>query len=136
MVGARRRRGASVHAVIMCSADKQVRMAPSDTGREDRDGRTGATASLLLIGRVQPALYAHDLAGVPGPVVPVLVLALLACKAILIVGVLRRWRWLFWVLCWLLRASVQRNRCSYTDARSSQHRWSPVRPRDVGPSTP
>jgi len=61
---------------------------------------------------------------------------LLACKAILIVGVLRRWRWLFWVLCWLLRASVQRNRCSYTDARSSQHRWSPVRPRDVGPSTP
>jgi hypothetical protein len=56
------------------------------------------TAGLLVISRAQPGLYGRDLAAFPAWAGALLFIALLAAEAILIVGILRRWSWLFWAL--------------------------------------
>jgi hypothetical protein len=56
------------------------------------------TAALLVIARTQPDIYGRDLAALPGWAGSLVFLVLIAVEAILIVGILRRWRWLFWAL--------------------------------------
>src|SRR5579871_6706384 len=56
------------------------------------------TAALLVISRTQPGIYGRDLAALPGWAGALFVLVLLVAEAILIAGILRRWRWLFWAL--------------------------------------
>jgi hypothetical protein len=56
------------------------------------------TAGLLAVARAQPDLYGRNLAALPDWAGPLLLLALLAAEALLIAGILRRWRWLFWAV--------------------------------------
>jgi hypothetical protein len=57
-----------------------------------------AVVGLLVIARLQPTIYARDLAAVPGWAAPPLVVGALAAAAVLLAGILRRWRWTFWLL--------------------------------------
>jgi hypothetical protein len=56
------------------------------------------TVALLVIARTQPDIYGRDLAALPGWAGSLVVLVLIAADALLIAGILRRWRWLFWAL--------------------------------------
>jgi hypothetical protein len=66
------------------------------------------TAALLVISRTQPGIYGRDLAALPGWAGSLFFLVLIDAEAILIAGILRRWRWLFWALLVVFGASAIR----------------------------
>ena len=67
-----------------------------------------ATTSLVVRARADPALYERDLPhGARSAALPLL-LALLAAEGVGVVGILRRWRWLFWFLLLAFGLSVLR----------------------------
>jgi hypothetical protein len=66
------------------------------------------TTALLVISRTQPDIYRRDLAALPGWAGALFFLVLIAAEAILIAGILRRWRWLFWALLVVFGASAVR----------------------------
>ncbi len=66
-----------------------------------------ATLSLLAVYRVQPAIYTQELGGA-ARYGWMLLLLLLAVEAVLTVGMLRRWRWLVWLLVVAFASSLLR----------------------------
>lgn len=65
-----------------------------------------ATISLLILYRVQPAIYRPTLGRVSDRGVALLLVALVGFEAVLILGMLQRWRWLFWLLVVAFGASL------------------------------
>jgi hypothetical protein len=61
-----------------------------------------------VISHTPPGICGRDLATRPGWVGALLFVVLLAADAILITGILRRWRWLFWALLVTFGASAIR----------------------------
>ncbi len=66
-----------------------------------------ATLSLLVVYRVQPAIYTQELGGA-ARYGWLLLLLVLAVEAFLTVGMLRRWRWHFWLLVVAFASSLLR----------------------------
>ena len=52
------------------------------------------TISLVVVYAVEPGIYA----AVTGLAAPLLLVPLLLLEALLVVGTLRRWRWVFWLI--------------------------------------
>ena len=65
-----------------------------------------ATLSLLILYPVQPALYRPALGPVSRHTVALLLVALVGGEGVLIIGMLQRWRWLFWLLFMAFGASL------------------------------
>ena len=80
-------------------------MAPAEPTRATRQLQTVlisfcvlATLSLLILYRVQPAIYRSALGTFAARTVALLLVALVGGEVVLIIGMLQRWRWLFWLL--------------------------------------
>ena len=65
----------------------------------------GVTISLVVIYAVQPSIYESATGGLPAPF---LLIPLVLFEALLVVGTLQRWRWVFWLILVAFGASAIR----------------------------